>query len=108
MALNISHRERNKPEITIDAVEGVVENNLWYHFDVSNDILYLQLLPKRDQEMFGEETSEGLILLRTADDQIAGMTIISWWKRFGKGKIGNVTLHSLQTQVANMAHKIAA
>ena len=94
--------------VTVDAIEGIVDNALWYHFDVSNDVLYLQLLATREQETFGEETSDGLILLRTTDDQVAGMTIISWWKRFGKGNIGKVTLDSLQNQVANMAHRLAA
>ena len=91
-----------------DAIEGTVNDTLWYHFDVSNDVLYLQLLSKREQELFGEETPDGFILFRTEDDALAGMTILSWWKRFGKGKIEKVTLSGLQTQVAEMAQKLAA
>ena len=93
---------------TTDAIEGTVNDVLWYHYDIPDDVLYLRFVSTQDQEVYGEETPDGFILMRTADDQIAGMAIISWWKRFGKGNIGKVTLDSLQNQVANMAHRLAA
>ena len=46
--------------VTTDTVEGVVDGSLWFHYDLTNDVLYLQLLSTRGQETFGEETDDGL------------------------------------------------
>lgn len=91
---------------TIDTVEGYVDNALWYHYDVGNDVLYLQLVSTRGQETFGEETPDGFILMRTDDDKIAGMTIVNWWKRFGKGSIERISFKSLESYVAQSARQL--
>lgn len=89
-------------------IEGVVSDSLWFHYDVENDVLYLQIAEKRGQEMFGEETPDGLILLRTSDDGGAGMTIVNWWRRFGKGSVERTSLTSLRDRVAESARALTS
>lgn len=92
----------------IDTVEGMIDDSLWYHYDLTNDALYLQLISTRGQETFGEETDEGFILFRTENDQIAGLTITGYWKQFGTGKIQDSTLLGLQHQVEQAAQRLPA
>lgn len=68
-------------------IEGVIEP-FWFHFDLANDVLYLRLQEAREMETHGEEDDRGIIVLRSiADDRIVGMTVVNWWKRFGKGDL---------------------
>jgi len=93
-----------------DTVEGVGGDSLAYHFDVTNDVLYLRLIST--QEVFGEETPEGFLLFRTEDEKIAGMTIIGYWKRFGEGRLADIPRSglqmSMQTRVASLQLRLAA
>ena len=73
---------------------------------MEGDVLYLQLLAKRGQEMFGEDTENGLYLMRTADGEACGLTIVSWWKRFGKGKVESATLETLSHRVQESARAL--
>ena len=62
---------------------------------------------RRGQETFGEETDERLILFRTKDDQIAALTINGYCETInGPGKIQDLTLLSLQSQVEQAAQKL--
>lgn len=47
-----------------DTVEGVVGDSLDYHFDMTDDVLYLRLISTQEQEVFGEETPEGFLLFQ--------------------------------------------
>lgn len=72
--------------VVTDTVEGTIANSLWFHYDVGNDVLYLKLIAHRRTPCLGEETPDGLVLLRSeTDDRPIGMTVVNWWKRFGKG-----------------------
>lgn len=72
--------------VVTDTLEGIIDNVLWYHYDVSGDVLYLRLLAKREIPTVGEETDDGFILLCDPNtDQPVGMTVVNWWKRFGTG-----------------------
>ena len=88
---------------TTDTIEGIVNDVVWYHYDVGNDVLYLQFVSTRGQETFGEQTPEGFILLRTDDDAVAGLTIVNWWKHFGQGAIESTTLKLLERYVEQTA-----
>lgn len=72
--------------VATEALEGTVNQKLWYHYDFANDVLYLRLLSERSTETAAEETPEGILLLRRLDDdEIVGLTVVNWWKRFGEG-----------------------
>jgi hypothetical protein len=83
----------------IDTIEGIIEGALWFHYDVSNDVLYLRLNSMRHERVYGEETPEGFTLLKTEDDRSAGMTIVHYWQRFGIGDIRQISLQNLQHSV---------
>ncbi len=82
----------------MDTIEGV-DNSIWYHYDLSNDVLYLRLDSKRNQEAYGEETSDGFILLRAADGAVVGMTVVDYWMRFGNGALRETPLRSLEASI---------
>jgi hypothetical protein len=68
-------------------ISGVYNGVLRYHYDAGSDVLYLRLTRHADTEAYGEETDEGYILLRSvAGDAVVGMTIVSYWQRFGQGQ----------------------
>lgn len=72
--------------VTTDSVEGIINQSLWFHYDIGNDVLYLRLLSARQTPTVSEETDDGLLLLRKADDdEPVGLTVVNWWKRFGTG-----------------------
>jgi len=51
----------------------VVGDSLAYHFDVTNDVLYLRFLSTQEQEVFGEETPDGFLLFRTEDEKAGSL-----------------------------------
>ena len=93
--------------VTTNTIEGIINATLWFHYDVHNDVLHLQFVSTRGQETFGEETSDGLLLFRTDDEHIAGMTIVDYWKRFGSGDIETLTLSLIQQQVEKAADRLS-
>lgn len=68
--------------------------------DLTNDVLYIRVDPRRGEPAFGEETPERFSILRTDDDQFAGLTVVNYWRRFGKGDIRDATLATLKTRIA--------
>lgn len=94
--------------VTLDTLEGIVNGVLWYHYDVGNDVLYLRLNSCRNTNAVGEETDDGLILLRDAQtDAPIGLTVVNWWQRFGRGPLPD-SIGELQRQIEPWAGKIAA
>lgn len=72
--------------VIADTVEGVVDEAIWFHYDLRDDVLYLRLADRRGTPAIGEETDDGFILLRAEDDGSAiGLTVVNWWSRFGQG-----------------------
>jgi hypothetical protein len=73
--------------VVTDTLEGTVNQTLWYHYDVPNDVLYLRFQSEREAETVSEETPSGILLVRRLDtDAVVGWTVVNWWPRFGKGK----------------------
>ncbi|MEX0774277.1 MAG: hypothetical protein WD042_01045 [Phycisphaeraceae bacterium] len=94
--------------VAIDTLEGVINQTLWYHYDVGSDVLYLRLLSERDTDTVGEETEDGFILLRDeATDRPVGLTVVSWWKRFGEGGLPD-SISQIQSRIEPWAKKLAA
>jgi hypothetical protein len=59
-------------------------------------------------ETYAEETQDGFLLLRDVKTRkLVGVTIVSWWKRFGKGAIPD-SLRKLQRKIEPWAKKVAA
>lgn len=87
--------------VTGDAVEGTVDPGIWFHYDKTNDVL-------RERVAVGEETPDGLILLRDAEtDEPVGLTVVGWWKRFGEGPIPD-SIRELACCIEPWARKVAA
>jgi hypothetical protein len=94
--------------VVTDTLEGVVDGSLWFHYDLANDVLYVRAASHRDAACTGEETTDGMILLRDArTDQPVGLTIVNWWKRFGQGDLPDSILE-LQRQIEPWARRVAA
>ncbi|MBU0607426.1 MAG: hypothetical protein KKI08_06040 [Armatimonadetes bacterium] len=93
----------------VDTVEGLINSILHFHYDIAGDVLYLRLASAMGKDSYSEETADGLILVRDmATDQPVGMTVISYWKRFGDRRpLGDVSLSELDASVAASAEKIA-
>ena len=92
--------------VTIDAIEGIVNGVIAYHYDVGDDVLYLRLQSHRDAKTLGEETEDGLILLRDErDDEPVGLTIVNWWKRFGENQLPD-SIQAIQKRIEPLATKL--
>lgn len=94
--------------VVTDTLEGTINQQLWYHYDRVNDVLYLRLVAERSAETVAEETADGLLQLRRADtDKIVGMTVVNWWKRFGQGKPPD-SIKELESHIEPWGQRIAA
>lgn len=91
----------------IETIEGTLDA-VRFHYDVRGDVLYLRAVGHADDRAVGEETDDGYILLRDADtDRPVGLTIVSWWKRFGRGGLSD-SLVELNRHIESAARKLAA
>jgi len=94
--------------VKVDAIEGVVGDNLWLHYDMENDVLYLRLVKDRDAAAYSEETEDGVIAVRRQDnDKLAGLTIVNMWKRCGSGPPPD-SIQQLAEAFTPWADKLAA
>jgi hypothetical protein len=94
--------------VALDTIEGIINDVLWFHYAVSDDVLYLRLNDARDIEALGEETDDGLTLLRdSATDRPVGLTIVNWWKRFGHGDLPD-SLTTIERHIEPWGDRIAA
>jgi uncharacterized protein YuzE len=93
--------------VKVDAIEGTVDGVLWCHYDIENDVLYLRIESQRDAETYAEETDEGLLLRRLDNDEVAGLTVVNWWKRFGTGQLPD-SIHAIERAIEPWAKKFAA
>jgi hypothetical protein len=94
--------------VTTDTLEGIINGTTSYHYDVFADVLYLRLLADMNTPSIGEENDEGLIELREEKtNRLIGVTIVSWWKRFGKGSLPD-SISQIQQLIEPLAKKVAA
>ena len=94
--------------IVTETLEGSIDRTIWYHYDVANDVLYLRLLSARDTPTVAEETDDGLLLLRCESaDQVVGLTVVNWWKRFGNGRPTD-SIRELERSIEPWAARLAA
>ena len=94
--------------VVTDTLEGTVNTALWYHYDITNDVLYLRLTSERQTPTLSEETSDGLLLLRReSDGHPVGLTVVNWWKRFGQGALPD-SIKELERHIEPWAKRVAA
>jgi len=94
--------------VKVDTIEGVVDGVLWCHYDLTSDVLYLRLIAERDTPTLAEESADGLLLERREDNEkIVGLTVVSWWKRFGNGSVPD-SIHALEQAIEPWAKRLAA
>jgi len=96
--------------VVTDTLEGCVDQNIWFHYDLLDDVLYLRFVDHLDSPALGDETSDGLTLLRDeGTGRIVGLTVVSWWKRFGdNGTPGSLPdferqIHLMTKTLVNLA-----
>ena len=94
--------------VTDDTIEGIINDTVHFHYDVFADVLYLRLLAEEGAETYADVTDESDFLLRDqTTDRPVGLTVLNWWKRFGRGALpdSRVELHA---QIEPWAGKVAA
>ncbi len=94
--------------VVTDTLEGTIDQALWYHYDLTNDVLYLRLASEHQTPSVSEETPEGFLLVRReADGEPVGLTVVNWWKRFGQGELPD-SIKQLEHRIEPWAKKVAA
>lgn len=97
--------------VSTDAIEGTIgagDSALWFHYDISADVLYLRLASERATQTVAEESPEGFLLLRRqSDDTPVGLTVLNWWSRFGAGERLD-SLRQLEQAIEPWASRLAA
>ena len=85
--------------IKSNMIEGTIEDTIWFHYDLDNDVLYMRYVSMEGHRAFGEETDEGFTEFYTEDDRFVGMTIIYFWKQFGKGALADASHNDIRAKV---------
>jgi hypothetical protein len=94
--------------VKTDTIEGIVDDRFRFHFDLFADVLYIRLLSAVSTPSVGDLTDEGDILLRDEKtDAVVGLTVVSWWKRFGQGDLPD-SIAEIQKHIEPLARKVAA
>lgn len=94
--------------VKTDAIEGIVDNLLRFHYDLFADVLYIRLLSAEGIATYAELTDAGDMLLRDEEnDKAVGLTVVSWWKRFGQGVLPD-SIAEIQKHIEPLARKVAA
>ena len=94
--------------VSTDTLEGLIDGALRFHYDMSGDVLYLRLASEEQTETIGDVTDEGdILLLDEKTDRPVGLTVISFWKRFGRGERPD-SIGELERAIEPWGKKIAA
>jgi len=94
--------------VETDTLEGTIDNILWFHYDIPNDVLYLRTSSSRTAETYADEQADGTLLLRRQDnDASVGLTVVNWWKKYGHGALPD-SIHHLEEAIEPFARNMAA
>ena len=94
--------------VEADTLQGIIDDSVWFHLDIRNDVLYLRDPKTISCPVFGEETPSGSTLLRSESGAVAGMTFTDYWKQFGSGILSANSISAVQENVANCSRTIFA
>ena len=93
---------------TTNTIEGTINGTVSYHYDVFADVLYLRLVADMETPSLGDQNDDGDIELREeATGRLIGITVISWWKRFGHGSLPD-SIRELAARIEPWAGRVAA
>ena len=94
--------------VKTETLEGVIDGAVTYHLDVVSDVLYLCRVGELETPKIGDELDDGMLELRSeADDELLGVTVISWWKRFGTGPLPD-SIAEIEARIAPLAERVMA
>ncbi len=94
--------------VATDSIEGVIDEIWWFHYDLTNDVLYLRLANSRNADTYADEQADGTLLLRAQDgDTTVGLTIVNWWKLCGRGQLPD-SLRDFEDTIEPFARTLAA
>lgn len=94
--------------VKTDAIAGIVNDQFRFHYDIFADVLYIRLLSAEHTATYGDVTDEGDILLRDEQtDRAVGLTVVSWWKRYGAGSLPD-SIREIQKRIEPLTTKMAA
>jgi len=94
--------------VTVDTIEEIINGTISYHYDVMADVLYVRLLSDMETPSIGTETNDGMIELRQEKTgRLIGVTVVSWWKRFGEGALPD-SISEIQKHIEPLAKNVAA
>ena len=89
-------------------LQGVPDDGVSFHCDMTADVLYLRLADRLDSPAIGEDTADDLVLFRDeGTDEVIGLDVISWWKRFGDGAAPD-SLREVQRKLVPLADRLIA
>ena len=91
-----------------ETLEGIIGGTVRFHLDVVSDVLYLKLVEEEQTPSLGDPTDDGdILLIAEDDDRPIGLTVISWWKRFGTGPLPD-SIAQIELQIAPLAERVMA
>ena len=89
---------------SVETVEWTLDGGIRCHYDVPRDVLYLRLISRWGKESYSEDTDDGLTLVHDAEtDEVIGLTVVSFWKRFGRDAVHEVPLAEIGAAIQKMA-----
>jgi hypothetical protein len=66
-----------------------------------------RLVDHRQAHAYSEETEDGLLTVRRQDnDQVVGITVVNWWRRFGTGPLPD-SIQELERAIEPWAQRLA-
>jgi hypothetical protein len=94
--------------VKTDLIGGLIDGVCSFHYDIGSDVLYFRLLSDMRTPAIGNETDDGMIELRQENtDRLIGLTVISWWKRFGTGPLPD-SISEIQKHIEPLAKNVTA
>lgn len=88
----------------VETIEEVIED-VWYRYDIADDVLCLRHASERDTASLAEETPDGFLVLRSErDERVIGLTIPNWWNRFGASELPG-SMQKIQRRIEPWARK---
>ena len=94
--------------VATDTIEGVINEALWFHYDIASDVLYLRKADCQGVATYADEQADGTMLLRRQDnDEVVGLTVVNWWQNYGNGQLPD-SLRDIEHSIEPMVEKLAA